>query len=185
MIAPDEKYQGTVVRGTMTRSKVKGTTGFEVLISVAETNDSIFHTVWITAGNRENAKRDLIALGADATAFEQKEGETDDAFRARTTEYLHYKLADDVAGTSVTFGTKAEEYNGKTYTRIKWIGAQRSASVPATSDQLADAALILAGFEPAIPADPTAPIFSPADDSDIPFALFLAPLLASMIWIIA
>jgi hypothetical protein len=53
MLQPDQKYQGKVERGQMIRSKNKGTTGFEVLIAVPEQGDSIFHTIWITAGGRE------------------------------------------------------------------------------------------------------------------------------------
>jgi hypothetical protein len=148
MLQPDQKYQGKVERGQMIRSKNKGTTGFEVLIAVPEQGDSIFHTIWITAGGRERAGRDLISLGADPEAFSQKADESEAAFRQRLATYLNGPLAEDVAGKTITFGTKAEEYQGKLYTKVKWLGERKASGEPAASKEIADAASILAGFEP-------------------------------------
>jgi hypothetical protein len=45
-----------------------------------------------------------------------------DAEKLRDWSYIEYKLALDIEGKEVSFGTKDEEYNGRHSVRVAWIG---------------------------------------------------------------
>lgn len=158
---PDQRYAGTIANGQLIESQ-KGTPGFQVQIDT-ENDGTMMHTVWITSANREYAEKDLVTLGADPA-------------KLTSPSYLEHELPAAVVGVEVVFGTKEEVYKEKRSVKVAWIGKPKA---PASSSLFGSVASIFGGSP-----EPQKPAVEFADD-DIPFALFLAPLAAALLGVLA
>jgi hypothetical protein len=136
----DFKYHGTVASGSQLMESSSGTPGFQVMLECEDGNASF--VIWLTEKNRKNADKYLKVLELDQSKLQD-------------TTYLEYGLGQEIEGRKVTFGTKAEEYNGKTTVRVSWIGK-------ASSDNLARTVSKYFGGNP----PETKPVIT---DEDIPF----------------
>lgn len=142
-IRADEKYNGTVDVGSELVESQNGTLGYRVNLECED--GRTFFTIWITEKNREHAEKNFAALGVSME-------------KLRTPGYIDQQLGQDIVDRAVTFGTKEEEYNGKTRVKVAWIGRQ-SAAVDGGK-----AATVTAFFGGA----PVA-LSTPITDDDIPF----------------
>ena len=127
----DEKYLGTVTGGRLVESS-KGTPGLQFDIEEQTTGDQIFHTIWLSAKSKEYAEKDLEVLGITA------------AHRSDAS-FWSYKLDEHLRGQSIAYGTKSEEYKGKTSIRVAWISKPRTSDGLAGERGLATAAASLFG----------------------------------------
>jgi len=107
-IKADKVYQGRIRGGSrLMESAARKTPGFQVMLS-CEDGDSDF-IIWLTPKNKEKALRDFETLGVDPA-------------RLGSQSYFLYELPLEIDGNEITFGTKAEEYNGNFTTKVAWIG---------------------------------------------------------------
>jgi hypothetical protein len=107
-IKPDMKYSGKVGEGSYFAYSSNGNLGFYVALDCDDGHT--FFTLWLTDRNREKATNTLVnVLGANRDKLSNQ-------------SYLEYELASVIVGTPVTFGTREEEYNGKTSVKVSWIG---------------------------------------------------------------
>lgn len=143
-IRPDEKYQGRVREGSGLIQSQNGTLGYNVMLECED--GRTFYTIWITEKNREHAEKNFATLGVSLE-------------KLRTPGYIE-QLGQDIVGRAVTFGTKEEEYNGKTRVKVAWIGRQ------STAVDSRKAASVCAFFGGVASAPPPA---TPITDDDIPF----------------
>lgn len=150
----DEKYLGTVTGGRLIES-AKGTPGLQFDIEEQATGDPISHTIWLSKKSQEYAERDLDALGI--TAAHRKDP-----------SFWSYKVDEHLRGQSIAYGTKSEEYKGKTSIRVAWIGKPRASDTPAGERGLATAAASLFGGE-APEVKPDTQGRNLITDDDIPF----------------
>jgi hypothetical protein len=144
-LQPDMKYNGTVMSNSGAIESQSGTYGYEIWIECED--GRIRHTFWITPKTADKVRKQLVLLGAN----ESRLGEMN---------YWEYELKDDIAGAEISFGTKEEEYNGKTSVRVNWIG-KRSQGKPHVA-----LAKMFGGAVAEPPAEEQPPVI---DDSEIPF----------------
>jgi hypothetical protein len=114
MIKADVKYNGVVRGGSALTETQSGTVAFQVQLH-CEDGDTSF-MIWMTPKNKERAQKyftDSLDVPLE---------------HLRDPNYFDYQLAQDIEGREVSFGTKAEEYNGKTTVKVSWIG-KKSESV--------------------------------------------------------
>ena len=110
MIEPGKTYTGTVQPNSGLIEASTGSTGYQITLKCED--GAISHTIWLTSKNKDNAKADFIALGADPAKL------GDVAYIDALPEFL--------VGHEVPFGTKAEEYKGQIRTKVAWIGEPRA-----------------------------------------------------------
>jgi len=103
----DAKYNGKVTDGSHIYVTQTGTLGYQVMLEW-EDGDTYF-VIWLTEKNRARASKYFEILGVNAE-------------KLKSQAYLEYQLALDIAGKEVSFGTRTEEYNGKTTIKVAWIG---------------------------------------------------------------
>ena len=127
----DEKYLGTVTGGRLVESS-KGTPGLQFDIEEQTMGDPISHTIWLSSKSKEYAEKDLEVLGITA------------AHRADAS-FWSYKVDEHLRGQAIAYGTKSEEYKGKTSIRVAWISKPRTSDGPAGERGLASAAASLFG----------------------------------------
>lgn len=162
----DEKYLGTVTGARLIESAGKGTPGLELTIEEAQTGDMILHTIWLSPKSAEYAARDLETLGVT------------EAMR-KDASFWSYKVSEVLPGTQIEYGTRAEEWKGKTTVKVAWIGKPRASSTMG-SRGLANAAAALFGGEDK-PDTKAENLAAPITDDEIPFGWFaLLPLVWSI-----
>ena len=110
MIKADTKYNGTVMPGSALTETGTGTVSFQVNLQCEDGN--AVYNIWMTDKNRENARKAFTALGVTPEQLQDS-------------NYFEYQLGQDIEGREVAFGTKAEEYKGKTTIKVAWIGKHR------------------------------------------------------------
>ncbi len=146
-IKTNRTYNGTVTGGSMFESVVKGTKGYQVVLS-CEDGETDF-IIWLTEKTREQALGYFEALGVTID-------------RLRNPVYVEHQMGLDIEGREIAFGTKTEYYKGDEKIKVSWIGARRSGS----SGGLANSVASFFGGEP-VAATPASP--GSAQDDDIPF----------------
>lgn len=129
-IKPDQKYHGTVRDGSTLIEAASGTMGFQVMLNCED--GRIFYTIWITDKNRDRALKDFAALGV-----------TED--QLQNPNYIEYQLGQDIVGREIVFGTKEEDYKGKTTVKVAWIG--RSSMAGADGNKASAVARFFGGGE--------------------------------------
>lgn len=138
MIRADKKYNGVVVAGSSLGESMTGTPFFQVMLE-CEDGETYFQ-IWLTDKNREKAIKYFELLGADTS-------------RLGDQRYLEYEIPNVITGKEVAFGTREEEYNGKTSTKVSYIGKRSDPNLAKTAAQLFGGKPTDAGI----------------DDRDIPF----------------
>ena len=129
MIKADCRYIGTVAPGSALYETQTGKLGYQVMLECPEGPTSF--VIWLTDKSRDRAKRYFEVLGVNPE-------------KLRDSSYIEYQLGLDIEGREVSFGTRDEEYNGKSSVRVVWIGrksdpnlsrsAARYFGAPATGD---------------------------------------------------
>lgn len=105
-IKADMKYLGAVAPGSELIESNSGTLGYQVMIECEDGNTS--YMIWLTAKNRARALKDFDILGVPEAKLADE-------------RYVQDKLATDIAGKRIKFGTANDEYNGKTRVKVSWI----------------------------------------------------------------
>jgi hypothetical protein len=133
------KYVAECIAAELTSSPTTGNDGIELTFQTEEGITT--HTLWLTEKNRDQVYRTLSALGVpDPTHFDPLEGDLS-----------------LICGASCVLIMGAEEYNGKTRMRVRWIN--RKAPVKRES-----VAAYFRRQNQKAPVAATGP-----DDDDIPF----------------
>lgn len=104
-----KRYTGRVVEGRFFESQ-RNTPGFQLLLDCED--GSIDYPIWLTAKNRDKARRDFATLGVEPGQL------TDRSF-------MTYQLPQIVQGVEVMFEARSEEYpqgSGTMQTKVAWIG---------------------------------------------------------------
>jgi len=143
MLQADQKYTGTIQNGSLIESQ-NGTLGYQVDLH-CEDGDAVF-TIWLTEKNRQNATKSFEVLDADPAKLKDE-------------EYLETGLGVSIVGKPVVFGTKSEEYEGRTRVKVSWIGK------PGGRPGSAKKAVSFFADQP----EAAAPDMPPATDDEIPF----------------
>lgn len=117
----DSRYTGEVTQGKWMESQ-KGTLGFQLMLECEE--GGISHTIWVTEKNKEKAAESFAAIGVTKEQLQNA-------------SFLRNEMPTAVVGQPVTFGTKEEEYNGKTRVVVSWIGAPRAPKADSIEDSVA------------------------------------------------
>jgi hypothetical protein len=138
-IRPDMKYNGKVGNGSMLIQTEKGSLGYQVMLQCEDGETSF--TIWMTPRNKDRAIKSFEAMGVDPEKLKEP-------------SYLEYKLAFDIQGKEVSFGTKTEVYNGKSSVKVGWIGKK-------SEGNMANAAASFFGG--------TVTPVTPSPDEEIPF----------------
>jgi hypothetical protein len=107
MIKADCRYNAMVAPGSALYETQTGTLGYQVMLECPEGSTSF--VIWLTDKNRERARKYFKVLGVDPE-------------KLRDSSYIEYQLGLDIEGREVSFGTRDEEYNGKSSVRVVWIG---------------------------------------------------------------
>lgn len=141
----DHKYNGTVRDGSGLIETNTGTLGFQIMLECED--GKTFFVVWLTDKNKARAKKVFT------DALNIPEAKLQDA------GYIEYSLPQEIVGHEVTFGTKEEEYKGKTTVKVAWL-AKRSSTNGA--NPAAAAASFFGGVSNGAKDDPIT-------DDDIPF----------------
>ena len=113
-IKPDRKYDGTIGPGAYFAYSTKGSLGFFIPLECEDGNTTF--TLWLTEKNREKAMKTLEMLGADTAKLGNQ-------------NYIEMEMPNLISGKEISFGTKDEEYNGKTSTKVSWIGKRTDKDV--------------------------------------------------------
>jgi len=108
-IKADTKYNGIVAPGSQLYETQTGTLGYQIMLDCQDGSTSF--VIWLTQKNRDRAKKYFEVLGVDPE-------------RMKDPGYIEYQLGLDIEGREISFGTKAEEYNGRQNIKVVWIGKQ-------------------------------------------------------------
>lgn len=106
MIEAGKQYVGKVDPGAAFIEAGTGTVGF--LLTLRAPEGAIEYTIWCSAKNKERAAKDFGTLGCDVARMNEE-------------EYVR-SIPDLIAGKEIPFGTKLEEYQGKTRVKVGYIG---------------------------------------------------------------
>lgn len=107
-IKADTRYAGKIVGAGLYEAN-SGTIGYQLLLECDDgTTD---YVIWLTPKSKENAIKAFRSLGIEEDALKTEAGI--DSIEAR------------IVGVEVDFGTKAEEWNGKTRVKVAWVGKHR------------------------------------------------------------
>lgn len=152
-LKPDHKYQGRVRDGSVLIETLTGTLGFQVMLTCDD--GRCFYTIWLTPKNKERAMKDFETLGVPAEKLQDP-------------SYIEYQLGLDIAGREITFGSREEEYKGKTTVKVAWIGKP---SLAADGNKAAAVARFFGAAGAAPNASSGGPVTedNPITDDDIPF----------------
>lgn len=148
MIRADHKYNGKISAGSGLVESKTGTVSFNVQLE-CEDGDAVF-PIWLTERNREKSMRYFEVIGADNNKLSEH-------------EYLENELPAAIVGREVCFGTKEEEYNGRTTVKVAWIGKKPDPNLARA------AARFFGATDDSADADRPVTDDSPITDSDIPF----------------
>jgi len=147
-LKPDRKYDGKIASGAYFSYSMNGNLGFQIPIACED--GQAWFTLWLTEKNRVKATSTLIMLGADQDKLANQ-------------SYLDNFLPGAIVGKEISFGTKEDEYNGKTSVKVVWIGKK-------TDPDVAKGAASFFGGGSPDPARNDEPLpADPISDSDIPF----------------
>lgn len=164
------KYPMTVTRAEWITSQNTGSRGLQVDFECDE--GGITGVIWCTEKSAAMAERQMKALGA-----------TDD--QIIDADYLEYQFPVDVAGRQAKVETYDDEYKGKTTVKVKTI---YPLVAEAGGGGIGAGVANLFRREKGLPeanAKPKAAASAEDIEGDIPFALFLAPLAAALLGIVA
>lgn len=150
-LKPDHKYQGRVRDGSALIETQTGTLGFQVMLTCDD--GRCFYTIWITPKNKERAMKDFETLGVQAE-------------KLQNSAYIEYRLGQDIAGQEITFGTREEEYRGKTAVKVVWIGKP---SLAADGNKAAAVARFFGAAANTNDGTGTVTKDNPITDDDVPF----------------
>jgi hypothetical protein len=143
-IAAERKYDGRIREGSYFAYSMNGNLALHILLDCEDGSTSF--TLWLTEKNKAKAIKTLETLGADPAKLSNQ-------------NYLDYELANVLAGKEVSFGTKEDDYNGKTSIKVAWIGKKTDPNVGRGAASF---------FGGKVQNNEEPPPFTPGD-SDIPF----------------
>lgn len=149
MLKPDTRYAGTIVDGGIYEAN-SGTLGYQLLLNCED--GATDFVIWLTKKTKENgsAEKAFVGLGVDPKCLRSETGLEG--------------IASQLAGMEVVFGTRSEEYNGKTRVKVSWVGKPKEGGASAGSPLARAAAFFADATEP----DPKPASFKDDPDS-VPF----------------
>ncbi|RPH38327.1 hypothetical protein EHM92_00150 [bacterium] len=148
----DTKYSGKVAEGSQLYTTQTGTVGYQVMLETEDEQTSF--TIWLTEKNRARASKAFETLGVDPENLKSQ-------------AYLEYQLGVDIVGKEVSFGTKAEEYNGRTTIKVAWIGKKSDPNLARGAASFFGGGG--KGTGSSGPSEPSTKQEDPITDDDIPF----------------